>query len=264
MEADGLAIIPELGYAIKNAVIGCIITLILFGFYLGTSGLAILLLLRKGLQGRPRKVALVLQLCLLTSSIFTFINYCFIPLANIHTTLIKPNSSDSLQQGLTALDESQAPSLFFYIINWTSGGINVIITDTLVIWRAWALWKEIRVMKYFWIFLAVCNAVIIIVTNVVWISGGPGESLGTAFKLNFYLLFSMTVNILATSAIAYRARMLSRMTNIFGREYESYSTGGYQIQRLLWFVVESGVIFCILQAAYYVITMDASIGSVTE
>ncbi|KIK54132.1 hypothetical protein GYMLUDRAFT_917277 [Collybiopsis luxurians FD-317 M1] len=218
---------------------------------------------QKGVPSRPHLIVLLLQCCLLISSALTFIDFCATPLSQIQTIVIQPDAShDSLEEKLNAFQELQAPSLFFYIINWLSGGINIIIADTLVMWRAWAVWREKKFAKWLCIFLSIGNAVVIVLTNVIWITGEPHESLATAFKLNLFLLVSMTLNALSTSAIAYKARAYSKWRNVFGKEYKSRSkTYGTPVHKVLWFVVESGFIFCLLQAAFYAVAIASAISS---
>ncbi|KIK54887.1 hypothetical protein GYMLUDRAFT_76810 [Collybiopsis luxurians FD-317 M1] len=127
MDKDDLAIFLELGYVIKITVIGSIVTFILFGFYLGVAGFVIHLLIQKRVQGRPQQIFLIIQCCLLLSSIFTFIDSCATPLSKIQAIVPQPDSGgiDSLEEKFSTVENLQAPSLFFYITNWFSGGINV-------------------------------------------------------------------------------------------------------------------------------------------
>ncbi|KAF5390830.1 hypothetical protein D9757_004459 [Collybiopsis confluens] len=66
-------------------------------------------------------------------------------------------------------------------------------------------------------------------------------SLKTAFENNINLLLSLILNILATVAIAYKAWVV-----------------GTQVQKMLWLMVDSGAVFCVLQGVYFGMLISGS------
>ncbi|KIK54131.1 hypothetical protein GYMLUDRAFT_48939 [Collybiopsis luxurians FD-317 M1] len=264
MNEDDLTHILQLGYNERNSLARQVLVSVFFGFYIATSGIAIRLLVRTGLRTRPQQIALFLQLCLLVNCICAFLSSCMIVFMGIHS-IFMTGADLSLQDRIAALGKSKVRNNFSRTFFW-SGSINLLIGDTLVLWRAWAIWRDNRWVQLLWIVLAIFNAVINILslTVTVWSSGGPSESFGRAFELNFYLFTSLAVNVLATVAITYKAWLHSRLTNVFGKEYKRDSGGASRVEKVLWVVVESGVVFCILQTVFYAISMASSMSSINS
>ncbi|KAF5387253.1 hypothetical protein D9757_006883 [Collybiopsis confluens] len=166
---------------------------------------------------------------------------------------------------LLTLDNMAGAKRLVTVKSWSSI-LNLIIGDTLVIWRAWAVWHGNKWMRWVWIVSAICNAVFIFLTVTVWkgVVNGLDENFGMAFEGTFYLLFSLTLNVLATVAIAYKAKgileydplRLDRSTNMFGKvRYH----GETRVQKILWVMVDSGVVFCIMQGVYFAMIISGSL-----
>ncbi|KIK55644.1 hypothetical protein GYMLUDRAFT_833963 [Collybiopsis luxurians FD-317 M1] len=261
MDVDNL-ILPQLGYVLKNAIGRCIITFFFFGLYLGVSGLVVFLIVRNGLRKFPRQIALVLQLCLLFSSAIAFISTCVIALTVIRTILIQPDASVSLLERVLQL---KIPGFYIAIFGWT-GLISLMVGDALVIWRVWAVWRGNKLAQWMWMFLGICNTALLLLSGIrtsgvlastVAQGDASSQSFQTALRDNFYLLFSLTLNALATFATAYKMSMITHAT---GQGYLS-GPGESRAHRVLWFVVESGVVFCMIQAAYFAILISAYLSS---
>ncbi|KAF5350185.1 hypothetical protein D9757_013075 [Collybiopsis confluens] len=88
----------------------------------------------------------------------------------------------------------------------------------------------------------------------LWIDGDLDERFGMALKGNFHLVFSLCLNVLATAFIAYKA---SRITTSMFERARRY--GGTQTQKILWIMVDSGVVFCVLQCMYFAVSISASL-----
>ncbi|KIK56619.1 hypothetical protein GYMLUDRAFT_779478 [Collybiopsis luxurians FD-317 M1] len=254
MSANDLAVILGLGAVIKHTVIGYIIVSILFGLYIGASGFAIYFIMNR-LQNWPQQIALSIQLCLSAVTICTFLTACAGGFLEVQMILIETNNSNSLGERAAAYDASKVPVLLsFKNINALSGHINVLIGDILVFWRAWAIWHGNKFVQWMLIIFALSNAVFIILSTV-WnwnLSDASDETFGSVFKYTVFLFFSLISNIFVTLAIAYRAWT----TDMFGNHYPS-PLGRTQVQKVILFMVESGMIFCILQIAYYAMAMVA-------
>ncbi|KAF5390857.1 hypothetical protein D9757_004533 [Collybiopsis confluens] len=236
MTPDESNTLLQVGYFVWYTILGQIIGCIFFGVYIGISVIAIHVLVSKVHRSRPYQIALFMQLCLLVNTIGIFLAY----------------SSEGILQAIviSSTHESTTINLFNNMIAWLMS-LNLFIGDTLVIWRAWAIWHGHKWIQHIWIILAVCNAVPMFLALTIW--GGPGsaENLRAVLKNSCNVLISLTINILATVAIAYKARMVvisrsktQRSTNMFEKVHHH---GRTQVQKTLWVMVESGAIFCVLQ-----------------
>ncbi|KIK54138.1 hypothetical protein GYMLUDRAFT_48948 [Collybiopsis luxurians FD-317 M1] len=257
---DDLTIASRMGSVMKDMIIGTITAAILFGIYLGASGVAIWFVVRKGVRSRPQRIALSVQFCLLVNCICSFLSTCAVPLMEIQEVLMDSSTSHSLQDRIATFSESIVLGHFLSVVAWSSS-INILIGDTLLIWRAWAIWRGNMFVEWIWIMLGICNTVFTVIAVTSRTPRGTGSNFGIAFKLNFYLLLSLSLNVLATAAIAYKAWIHSKRTNAFGREYKS-DPDSSRVDKVLWFVVEAGVAFGILQIAYYAISMVASLSTI--
>ncbi|KAF5390749.1 hypothetical protein D9757_004460 [Collybiopsis confluens] len=96
--------------------------------------------------------------------------------------------------------------------------------------------------------------VFIFLDLTVWVDEGFHKSFGMAFKSNFCLVFSFCLNVLSTVVIAYKASRIT--TSMFGR---ARRYGGTQTQKILWVMVDSGAVFCVLQCGYFAVFISASL-----
>ncbi|KIK54428.1 hypothetical protein GYMLUDRAFT_904941 [Collybiopsis luxurians FD-317 M1] len=278
MNAEDLTIIVRTGDIVRSIAFGYIIISILFGLYIGTSGFAIYFMTRNGLRRRPRQIVLFIQLCLCTMSTINFVTICAEGFLEPQMILIHGHSLE-LEERVLAYRASKAPLLLYYIGN-ISGSLNVryqhthvhtnhdniahifcfqqfLFSDTLVFWRAWAIWHGHRFLQFILIAFAISNAALIVLSTAI----GPfksdlSESVGSAFKSSLSLFFSLISNILATSAIAYKAWKM----NIFGKEHHS-QLGRTRTYKILRFLVESGTLFCLLQVVYYAMVIAADMNA---
>ncbi|KIK56676.1 hypothetical protein GYMLUDRAFT_781107 [Collybiopsis luxurians FD-317 M1] len=234
--------------------VGYIIVSILFGLYIGASGIAIYFMIQNGLRRRPRQIALFIQLCLYTITIINFLTQCAAGPLFLQMILIQSNNGHSMEERVVAYNTAKGPHRIGYI-NSFSGNLSLMAADILVFWRAWAMWHGNKFVQWILIVFATSNAVLIILSTTVGPLDEPGESFGSVFESDLFLFFSLISNILATSAIAYKAWT----ANIFSKEYAKYQSDRTRAQKVLLFIVESGVLFCILQVVYYAITITVDL-----
>ncbi|KAF5387252.1 hypothetical protein D9757_006889 [Collybiopsis confluens] len=255
MTPDDVRAVLQVGHGLSLVLVGQIITSVFFGLYAGLSAISTRFLVHKARRSRPHQIALIIQLCLLVNAVSSFFTSLSMYIVRIQTLLTPSNPNSSLiEERIITLDKS-AILLQFNALNMWSSTLNLLIGDTLVIWRAWAVWYGNKWMRWIWIVSAICNAVFIFLTMTVWKGvGGLDSNLKRAFEGSFYLLFSLTVNVLATVAIAYKAKEIS--TNMFGK-VRYY--GETRVQKILWVVVDSGVVFCLLQGVYFAMTISSSL-----
>ncbi|KAF9058773.1 hypothetical protein BDP27DRAFT_1342961 [Rhodocollybia butyracea] len=149
------------------------------------------------------------------------------------------------------------------IIKWT---INLIylIADTVIVWRAWAICGENRLIKWTLTILMLTVVGVNIADPVVDTrSIVLSENTQSAITLDWVaVVVSLVVNIIATFLIAHRAWTHHKAFRSVSSESEKSS----KIQAILLLLVGSGIILGIIQLICIVLqalTVDASQGSAT-
>ncbi|KAF5390751.1 hypothetical protein D9757_004462 [Collybiopsis confluens] len=249
-------ILSQVGYSLQYVVIGLQKLIVRpTGLYLGVSGISIRLLARKGLRSRPHQIALFLQICLLVNALCAVISDSAVPLMELYAFLVQLNAGSpySLQEKANDISNSAVITRLKNLFVW-SGTITFnrgYIGDLESVGSLAR--KQIDGMDMDIVGNMQCSVQHFICygsklakrisKRKCW-SGIPGQLLLDTFSPPEFL--------------GYSGNRLQNMgdTSVFGREYKSYSSGS-QVQKILWAVVESGVIFCILQVAYTIVSMTA-------
>jgi len=159
--------------------------------------------------------------------------------------LLKFGLIKSAPDGLAAqqLAASAKPILGIWnaIIVW-SVNLSILIADGIIVWRAYALWLNHRIVK--WILIVILLADIAL-TFADTITDTVEETLesNSILTLDYIsVVVSLIVNIVATSLIAYRAWTYYRSTrSISTRNKRS------QVEAILLLCIESGAILGIVQ-----------------
>ncbi|KAL5525816.1 hypothetical protein ACEPAG_7153 [Sanghuangporus baumii] len=124
--------------------------------------------------------------------------------------------------------------------------INYVLTDGVVVWRAWVLCKDgskkILMVPLFWLFctfLSVLATIAIRVTMLV-----IGDKLDSIIDVTqmVNLVLSLLTNICATSIIGFRAwQHRQEVREVVSEKRDTNS----RVERILVLLVESGLIYCI-------------------
>ncbi|KAE9389235.1 hypothetical protein BT96DRAFT_1003418 [Gymnopus androsaceus JB14] len=171
------------------------------------------------------------------------------PLLIIHLAFIHPSTTTNLSANLSNVQNS--PRTFQSFALW-GPTINFVIGDGLVLWRAWSIWDVRSKCKRFWlgsvtILLMVGNIGIHIADASIDNIGLVSLSSGAALLDWLSLVVSLIVNIFATFLIGLKAWHLSQeFKNIH------HPTGYFQIKKILLILVESGLVFCLIQVLFAV------------
>ncbi|KAI0044111.1 hypothetical protein FA95DRAFT_1597608 [Auriscalpium vulgare] len=139
-------------------------------------------------------------------------------------------------------------------------GINFILGDGIVAWRAWVIWGKSRLVLALPVILiiAMCDTVIAEFVLTAMYARADVQELGAIVILLHIvtIILSLGTNILMTCAIGYRAWTHSRDAAMIPmRMYKD---------RVLWalvFLVESGALYCVKGSVYIVLIFTARFSS---
>ncbi|KAL5513538.1 hypothetical protein ACEPAH_3937 [Sanghuangporus vaninii] len=187
-------------------------------------------LLKKGMKSRANKFMFVVTLFMFCLSTGYWIAAMGSVMSLIKSRLLSP----------TPHDPDFSLPLFSAILL-----VNYVLTDSVVIWRAWVLCRDCsRKSLYFSIFLLLCATVSIIVTVAFRIGTtvlGPvrGSRLDYMVEITQMtnLGFSLSANICATSIICIKAW---KYRKDLGKSFR----GRTKVERVFVILVESGFIYC--------------------
>ncbi|KAE9398621.1 hypothetical protein BT96DRAFT_940013 [Gymnopus androsaceus JB14] len=192
------------------------------------------IVLQKENNGRAHKALIAL---LLVGAVMMVLTTC----ANIATNLllVKFSLVVSLSEGPIAQQMAANQKSTF------------VIADTAIVWRAWALWIENRLVKWtlFIILLADIDGLVITIADAVVDNDGSTNSttLNTVTLDWLSTALNLTVNIVATLLIAYQAWSYYCSTHAIFRNKKT------QVEAILLLMVESGAIFGVVQLSNIII-----------
>ncbi|KAI0311323.1 hypothetical protein OF83DRAFT_770099 [Amylostereum chailletii] len=160
--------------------------------------------------------------------------------------------SSSSESCLDAIINNATCELFIYTSSASHGGplsscaptilftINMLLSDSIVLWRAWILWNENR-------FIQVLSVALLLTTfglSVADISSAFPVFSGSVFEGTpvglAVLSMSLATNIWATALVAHKAWSHRREL----RKYVQGGSGRSQVEKVMALLVESGAIYC--------------------
>ncbi|KIK56672.1 hypothetical protein GYMLUDRAFT_46984 [Collybiopsis luxurians FD-317 M1] len=146
----------------------------------------------------------------------------------------------------------------FAIVYNVSTHLSLLIGDMLVFWRARAVWYDSKFAQRILILFGISEVVFLVLSTVRnWkLSNGPDHTFESVFNYTLFLFCSLVSNLLVTLAVAYKALFYSRILRI-SRKGSQGTPGKTPVQRMLLVLMESGIIFSILQAIFYVLAVKA-------
>jgi hypothetical protein len=195
---------------------------------------------------RNKSIFFISLVILFITSAWYMICVCGIPLTQVKFTFMKNVNEGLAVQGQVALAKTLP---WTYTQNWPKT-INVLLSDFIVCWRTWALFWDDKVWKVILVIFMGANTGINIAEPIwddidVIILAGLGSGvldwLSTAI--------SLSVNLLATAMVAYRAWRHYHFMAEASIAHKSRSI------RLMLLLVESGAIFCAFQFLYTVVSI---------
>ncbi|KAL1744993.1 hypothetical protein HDZ31DRAFT_63561 [Schizophyllum fasciatum] len=129
-----------------------------------------------------------------------------------------------------------------------------LLSDALVCWRTWVLWRDNRLVHTIIAFCMACTTVGVVTESVCKIMGVLAHQPHSALIVNLPLLVT---NAVATGLVGLRLWLYRR--NV--AKYFSPFSVGSQVQSLMILLVESGLVYCILWIANLVVDSTVPMSS---
>lgn len=213
------ALVFTLQTILANAVTACFG----YGCFLILALAAIRVLLHKGLSSIAQRSLLVAVLSfIISSSVF-----CAASLTHDFAHLASGPYDDN--QGAVLLMERIFP------IMTVCSRINLLLSDVLVVWRAWVL-ADHRLMR---IVLAVCLAIAAVFTVACIVLVIP-DAFQTIIPPRLYLIPLFGNNVIATGVVMYKTWIYRTRIKVDLQQTSQKS----QVESVLYLLIESGFIYC--------------------
>ncbi|KAF5378887.1 hypothetical protein D9615_006984 [Tricholomella constricta] len=202
---------------------------------------------KRGLKSRPTRV--MFAAIVVSFVLATLIWSCEVAhyAMEIQRTLVEINDKDFTAMTLIKVRENIA--FLLVIENWARH-LLIILSDGIVVWRAWVLFIENRWMMICPCFLFFVTSVVNITyvsfySTSIWIAvvqaNLPHSSINLLF--NSALALSIGTNAVATLLILYRLWTHRKTRSSLGLKERS------PVQKILLILIESGVVFFAIQLA---------------
>ncbi|KIK69475.1 hypothetical protein GYMLUDRAFT_237265 [Collybiopsis luxurians FD-317 M1] len=143
-----------------------------------------------------------------------------------------------------------------YMPSWALT-ISVLLSDFIVVWRAWFLFQEERLSKFTLAFLMLANIGINIADCILTDLDIKKKAAGGTVVLDWLSnVISLVVNFVATSFIAWKA------WNHHQLMAEAAVPKRTRVENILLLLVESGGAYCTIQVMFTIFTLINTYGSV--
>ncbi|KAF7378500.1 hypothetical protein MSAN_00277500 [Mycena sanguinolenta] len=202
-----------------------------YGVFLCIGTMSSYTLIRKGLRGRrPRQALLAITVIMLlsaTAHIALFMAYIIIQFPTLAADYVNPI------QMLRRLDISQT---------WLRR-ITYFLSDVIVVWRAWVIWGNNRVVH---VALAICLAATGVTSLTLAVFNTKSEFQGTHYSRdtkNFLGTFCLLVtNFFVTVLITYKLWQYRRNVKKYINRPSNANT---KIENILILLMETGGLYCV-------------------
>ncbi|KAK7053817.1 hypothetical protein R3P38DRAFT_1468047 [Favolaschia claudopus] len=232
--------IQNFGQIITDQVIALVSETVFCSIYGIIFALAIYSIFRKGLRSRSSIIMLIVVVYLYAASVTQWALDLADSLKNIHYLLMVPDVP--LRERSDFADDKRyslfGPQEGFFVF-------NMIIGDSVVIWRTWAVFRGRLLAILLPCVLLLASLVFCIIDLTCGSSQGPlpGGDIICPQASRLGWVFSLATNITCTILIGYQAwkhRRAMRQMNIPGRPHRM------SVEKILSILVESGFIYSLL------------------
>ncbi|GAW02623.1 hypothetical protein LENED_004288 [Lentinula edodes] len=219
--------------------VNLIVTITGYGaFVLGT--IIAVVSLRKRTWGRSQTILLV---CLLV--IFSCFTWDIFYSGGFNISDIRYTFVQTLPGGLVAQAEaSDRKTLAWqYMPSWAAT-VNLLLSDCIVVWRAWILFRDGKFWKISLAALMIAN-IGVNVADCIWGNIELSVEIASSTTLDWLSsIISLIVNIFATILIAFKAWNYHRFMSAVSIRKRTRS------ENILLLLIESGAIYCGIQSVY--------------
>ncbi|KAJ3770910.1 hypothetical protein FB446DRAFT_129481 [Lentinula raphanica] len=128
--------------------------------------------------------------------------------------------------------------------------INILLSDCIVAWRVWILFQQEKFWRLALVALMVANVGVGIAYCIVWVGMQARAGVTGYITLTWIsITLSLAVNLSSTSLISLKAWNLHRSMTNAGLHKKT------RVQRILWLLVESGAVYCVIESVYAVVAL---------
>ncbi|KAJ3728219.1 hypothetical protein C8R42DRAFT_257161 [Lentinula raphanica] len=246
MSPEESELLSHLGTIIYYGIVVLIVDCTLYGFYLLAEFIALYLFIKHGLRQRIQKLLFACSLATLATASWDFVNQCASNLIQIKVSLM-----DSLDAGLQAqADAAQRAVLPWVVMMAWPINLNIIIGNTIVLWRTWAVWEGDMSIRPALLTMAFVNAGLCLsdaILNTIIRAQTNGVKSGNSTLDTVQMFVSLAINGAATGLIWVKARRSPELVSeYFGQEQKRSE----RAERMILVLTESGVVLLIFQLLY--------------
>ncbi|KAE9388294.1 hypothetical protein BT96DRAFT_981098 [Gymnopus androsaceus JB14] len=210
----------------------------LYGTYILAFIISMLIILQRENNGWAHKALIALLLAGFTMTVLTTCGAIAFNLIQVKFALVVLLPGGFMAQELAANMKIVAVDI---LEDW-SGNFILLIADTAIVWRAWALWSENRLIKWTLLIILLADIGVNIADAIVDTKIDLKLNIDNAATLDWVsIVLNLTVNIVATLLIAHRAWTHHQLIHAILRNKKT------QVEAILLLMVESGAIFGVVQ-----------------
>ncbi|KAF5374046.1 hypothetical protein D9757_010052 [Collybiopsis confluens] len=239
-------IIFEFGSLTYNNGLSLIVSMASYGMFV----LVTLFAVRAAIIKPWTRSRIVLLICLITIYVCMTYTVCYTSMISLFSTkytLVKVIPGPQGFETEVGISDSKTLPLQ-YTPSWTTT-INLLISDAIVVWRAWTLFQRAKIFKLLLLFLMFSN-VVINIADCIWIDTEVKSEAFQSTVLDWMSnLISLVVNLLATGLISWTAWSHRRM--LASAQVQKRS----KVENLLLMLIESGAIYCGIQTIFVVVVL---------
>ncbi|KAL1735451.1 hypothetical protein EV714DRAFT_280065 [Schizophyllum commune] len=131
--------------------------------------------------------------------------------------------------------------------------LDLLVCDAIVVWRAWILWQDSRVVK---VILSLClvGSVVGVVAHLVWYAVAYLDSEAPTLSLLMVTIPLLLTNLVATILVGLQVWYYRRNIKSIASPLRKRT----RIEKILLLLLESGFVYCLLWIASIALEVDGS------
>ncbi|THV00452.1 hypothetical protein K435DRAFT_837278 [Dendrothele bispora CBS 962.96] len=239
--------IGSLFHLIGQLVVMMAVIFMVYGIYLAVTLLAMQVLISRGIRNsKPRLALFVIAVFeLLISTTYAILLLVF----NAFIFLASDDPNSKWLQHYEILSTQFGIGIDFVV------RLNFLLSDGIVVWRTWVLFPFNKLVK---VALVFC---MLVATVCTFVDAGlnarsslrdiEDDSGGPASQTLLMALPLLITNVVATSLIGYKTWCHRQDVK---QNLMSTGTAMSRVSKILWLLIESGLIYCIIWIAFIIVT----------
>ncbi|KAJ7595439.1 hypothetical protein C8J56DRAFT_1159912 [Mycena floridula] len=231
-------------YTLKGMVITGAVNFLVLGIYMTVVIIALYILCTKKTRLAARNFLIAATIIVFLCSTTTVVSNLAIYILQIAQLGTNPPDYKDLNLAMDIYDNILLRLTF-------------LISDTIVVWRAWVLWpnRRVRALLAFCWLGSLGGAITDDAFGMLWVLKGDTRFTPTGPKTLILSLPLLITNIVSTSLVGYKVWQYRTQIKAHLSVYDNKKT---QIEKILVLLTESGVIYCLLWIFIAVFAADDS------